>query len=126
MRTHPEAGERILLQSDVPPTVREIVRWHHERWDGSGYPDGLAGDAIPLAVQVITVVDVFDALVSRRPYKEPWSFSDALDENPPSSRFAVQSRRSQRVLRHHAGPLARAFARPRQGCVARRAFGDPA
>jgi len=80
MRTHPESGERILIQSDVPEPVRQIVRWHHERWDGQGYPDGLTGDAIPLAAQIVTVADVFDALISRRPYKEPWGFDQALAE----------------------------------------------
>jgi response regulator RpfG family c-di-GMP phosphodiesterase len=80
MRTHPEAGERILMQSDVPEPVCQMVRWHHERWDGQGYPDGLVGVAIPLPVQIITVVDVFDALTSRRPYKEAWSLEQALEE----------------------------------------------
>jgi response regulator RpfG family c-di-GMP phosphodiesterase len=80
MRTHPESGERILIQSDVPEPVRQIVRWHHERWDGQGYPDGLVGDAIPLAAQIVTVADAFDALISRRPYKEPWGFEQALAE----------------------------------------------
>ena len=80
MRTHPESGEKILIQSDVPEPVRKIVRWHHERWDGSGYPDGLAGDSIPLAVQIITVADAFDALTSVRPYKEAWSLARTLAE----------------------------------------------
>ncbi len=80
MQTHPESGEQILVQSDVPEPVRQIVRWHHERWDGRGYPDGLAGDAIPITVQIITVADVFDALISRRPYKEPWSFQETIEE----------------------------------------------
>ncbi len=50
-------------------TAREIARWHHERWDGSGYPDGLQGDAIPLSAQLMAVADVFDALISKRVYK---------------------------------------------------------
>jgi hypothetical protein len=49
----------------------EIARHHHERWDGSGYPDGLAGAAIPLSARLMAVADVYDALISRRPYKEP-------------------------------------------------------
>jgi HD-GYP domain-containing protein (c-di-GMP phosphodiesterase class II) len=80
MQMHPEAGERILIQSDVPELVRNVARWHHERWDGRGYPDGLAGDKIPLAVQIVTVSDVFDALMSRRPYKDPWRYEDAIAE----------------------------------------------
>jgi putative two-component system response regulator len=53
---------------------RQIALHHHERWDGSGYPDGLAGDAIPLAARLMAVADVFDALISRRVYKTPMSF----------------------------------------------------
>jgi len=56
----------------------EIARHHHERWDGSGYPDGLAGTAIPLSARLMAVADVYDALISRRPYKEPMAHEDAL------------------------------------------------
>jgi putative two-component system response regulator len=59
--------------------AREIAKHHHERWDGSGYPDGLAGEAIPLAARVMALADVFDALISRRVYKEPMSFDAARD-----------------------------------------------
>ena len=55
----------------------EIARHHHERWDGAGYPDGLAGDAIPLSARLMAVADVYDALISRRPYKAPMSHADA-------------------------------------------------
>ena len=57
----------------------EIARHHHEKWDGSGYPDALAGDAIPLSARLMAVADVYDALISRRPYKEPMPHADALD-----------------------------------------------
>lgn len=57
----------------------EIARSHHERYDGKGYPDGLRGEEIPLAARIVAVVDVFDALISRRPYKEPWSVGRAID-----------------------------------------------
>jgi putative two-component system response regulator len=57
-----------------------IARCHHERWDGSGYPAGLAGKDIPLEARIVTVADIFDALTSRRPYKEAWSVDRALDE----------------------------------------------
>ena len=57
----------------------EIARHHHERWDGAGYPDGLAGAAIPLSARLMAVADVYDALISRRPYKEPMTHADAMD-----------------------------------------------
>ena len=56
----------------------DIARWHHERYDGGGYPDGLRGEAIPLAARIVAVVDVFDALISQRPYKQAWSVERAL------------------------------------------------
>ena len=56
----------------------EIARSHHERWDGTGYPDGLSGDAIPLSARIVAVADVYDALRSRRPYKEPFSHEKAM------------------------------------------------
>ena len=58
----------------------QIARWHHERWDGGGYPDGISGEEIPLAVQIVTVADVFDALTATRPYKHAWSADQALEE----------------------------------------------
>ena len=61
-------------------SARSIARTHHERWDGSGYPAGLAGEAIPLAGRICAICDVFDALVSARPYKAAWAVEDALDE----------------------------------------------
>ncbi|MDH4393969.1 MAG: two-component system response regulator [Aquabacterium sp.] len=57
----------------------EIARHHHERWDGAGYPDGLAGTAIPLSARLMAVADVYDALISRRPYKEPMPHAEAID-----------------------------------------------
>jgi putative two-component system response regulator len=58
--------------------AKEIAMWHHERWDGSGYPDGLAGDAIPIPARLMALADVFDALASRRIYKEPMPFEAAV------------------------------------------------
>jgi putative two-component system response regulator len=60
--------------------AEQIAMSHHERWDGSGYPQGLAGEAIPLPGRICAVCDVFDALLSARPYKEPWPYEEALDE----------------------------------------------
>ena len=77
MRTHAALGARAIefAERDEEGPVaflalaREIAHWHHEHWDGSGYPDGLAGDAIPLSARLMTVADVFDAMLSRRVYK---------------------------------------------------------
>ena len=75
MRTHAEIGGRILANSDSPIIqLGEVVAIsHHEKWDGSGYPRGLRGEQIPLAGRIVAVADVFDALTTRRPYKEPFS-----------------------------------------------------
>ena len=56
----------------------EICRWHHERWDGHGYPDGLIGEQIPIAAQVVALADVYDALVSKRVYKDAYSHEQAM------------------------------------------------
>jgi response regulator RpfG family c-di-GMP phosphodiesterase len=60
-------------------TGEEIIRHHHEKWDGSGYPDGLKGENIPLSARIVAVADVFDALTSKRPYKEPFSIEKSLE-----------------------------------------------
>ena len=73
IKTHTQIGERVLGQSPLFELERQAARYHHERWDGSGYPDGLTGTNIPLVARITSVADVFDALVTRRPYKEPWS-----------------------------------------------------
>ena len=59
---------------------RKIALTHHERWDGSGYPAGLAGEEIPLEGRICAICDVFDALLSERPYKQPWPLQDVLNE----------------------------------------------
>jgi putative two-component system response regulator len=60
--------------------AEETALTHHERWDGSGYPAGLAGDEIPITGRIVAVADVFDALTHRRPYKRAWSTDDAIAE----------------------------------------------
>jgi HD-GYP domain-containing protein (c-di-GMP phosphodiesterase class II) len=60
--------------------VHQLVRWSHERWDGDGYPDGLAGVAIPLGARVISVCDAYDAMVSNRPYRSAMTSSSAVEE----------------------------------------------
>ena len=82
METHTTVGADLLTQSNVPHVQMavEIARHHHEWWDGSGYPAGLAGDQIPLTARMTALADVFDALTHRRPYKEAWPVARALEE----------------------------------------------
>jgi PAS domain S-box-containing protein/putative nucleotidyltransferase with HDIG domain len=79
MQKHAEAGHRILSRKKFFRTARQIARSHHERWDGTGYPDGLAGESIPLAARIVALVDVFDALTSARAYKPAWPIEDVLN-----------------------------------------------
>ena len=81
IKAHTTLGARVL-ESDDPllGAAARIARSHHEFWDGSGYPDGLAGEAIPFDARVVHVADVFDVLVHERPYKEAWSVADAARE----------------------------------------------
>ncbi len=81
MRKHPLIGYEILRdsQSRFVQMGAVIALRHHERWDGSGYPDGLKGDAIPLPARIVAVADVFNALTSERPYKRAWSAQEAFD-----------------------------------------------
>ncbi len=70
MKKHADIGHRIIAGiAGIPKTTRACVRHHHERWDGNGYPDGLAGECIPIGARIVTVVDVWDALSTARPYK---------------------------------------------------------
>ena len=84
MKTHAALGAQILdnleMYRDEPlvRTASEICRHHHERYDGRGYPDGLAGDRIPISAQVVSIADVYDALVSPRVYKSAFSHEDAM------------------------------------------------
>ncbi|MDN3651788.1 two-component system response regulator [Thalassotalea ponticola] len=81
MQKHVEYGADIIgLNSSALLTMaREVCLYHHEKYDGSGYPHGIAGSAIPLSARIITVADVFDALTSERPYKQAWTYQQAID-----------------------------------------------
>ena len=85
VKTHSAVGEHMLRQipfNQNEPLVkiaREICRWHHERWDGRGYPDGLKGDEIPISAQVVSLADVYDALTSERCYKAAFDHDTALN-----------------------------------------------
>jgi putative two-component system response regulator len=78
MRTHPARGEDICRHLLSIQPVLPIIRSHHERWDGSGYPDGLAGEQIPLLARILQVADIYDALTSARPYKRACKPGEAL------------------------------------------------
>jgi HD-GYP domain-containing protein (c-di-GMP phosphodiesterase class II) len=80
VRAHPERGERLV--ADVPELadVAPIVRHHHERWDGFGYPDALAGEEIPLGARIVFACDAFDAMTSARPYRPTLTAAAALEE----------------------------------------------
>ncbi|MFD1383797.1 HD domain-containing phosphohydrolase [Rhodanobacter aciditrophus] len=79
MQQHPTIGAKILGNSQSPlfQMAAEIALAHHERWDGSGYPNGLAGEDIPLTARIVALADVFDALTMERPYKKAWPIKDA-------------------------------------------------
>jgi HD-GYP domain-containing protein (c-di-GMP phosphodiesterase class II) len=86
MRTHAETGERLVIGSRVLLPIGPIVRGHHERVDGRGYPDGLRGDEIPLSVRIVSVCDAFDAMANTRQYREGMGIDRAVA-----------------ILREHAG-----------------------
>jgi putative two-component system response regulator len=78
MQQHTLIGERIVAPLRIAAHVGPIIRSHHERWDGGGYPDGLSGTAIPLGARIVSVVDAFDAMTTQRPYNRVRSHSEAL------------------------------------------------
>lgn len=79
MKLHCIAGERILSRKPFFAVARQIARSHHENWDGSGYPDSLSGEAIPLPARITHLADIFDALTSKRVYKPPWPAEKAVE-----------------------------------------------
>lgn len=80
VRQHPVVGRRILEPLFDDDTVLAVVSWHHERWDGGGYPDGLAGEAIPLVARITSIADTLDAMTSRRAYRDALPWDAAVDE----------------------------------------------
>ncbi|MFA7280452.1 MAG: HD domain-containing phosphohydrolase [Sterolibacterium sp.] len=79
MRTHVAMGEQIVTGAGWLDGGKDVVASHHEKWDGSGYPRGQTGDAIPLVARIFAIVDVFDALCAKRPYKEPLTLAAAME-----------------------------------------------
>ena len=91
MQRHTAWGDHLLTENHDFEVARQVARWHHEHWDGGGYPDGLSGPQIPLAARIVAVADVYDALISERPYKKAW---------PPE----VAVRELQRMAGSHLDP----------------------
>lgn len=79
MERHPAAGEKMLAGIEFPWDVKPMIRHHHERWDGKGYPDQIAGDSIPLSARILCLADVWDALTTDRPYRTAFSRERAMD-----------------------------------------------
>ena len=84
MKSHAPEGGQIIYETmggieerDYIEMAHDVAKYHHEKWDGSGYPEGLAGEEIPLCARIMAVADVFDALISKRCYKEPIPFQKA-------------------------------------------------
>jgi CHASE2 domain-containing sensor protein len=105
MKTHTTLGAQILSgsRSELLQLAEEIALTHHERWDGSGYPAGLAGEQIPLEGRICAVCDVYDALVSERPYKRAWSREDALAEIRRGAGSHFDPRLAEAFLRLYEG-----------------------
>ena len=80
VKQHPVFGEQIVAPLDSVHDVIPLIRWHHERPDGKGYPDGVAGGAIPFLVRILSVADVYDALASKRPYREALAHADCVKQ----------------------------------------------
>lgn len=81
MKTHPTIGAEIIGDHDssLLQMAKSIALNHHEKWDGSGYPNGIKGETIPIEARIVTIADVFDALTTERPYKKAWSIEDAVN-----------------------------------------------
>ena len=81
MKTHAEIGYKLLStnKDEFFPDAADIALYHHEKWNGKGYPNGIAKDAIPLPARILSVIDVFDALTHKRVYKEAWSVEKAVN-----------------------------------------------
>jgi len=80
IETHPILGEQIIAPLGLPKLIHQVVRHHHERWDGSGYPDRLSGTNIPAAARLFAIADSIDAMTATRPYRQPRSFEKAVRE----------------------------------------------
>ena len=121
MRMHPDLGAAVLPQDRSLALVYAGVRYHHERWDGAGYPTGLRGEAIPLAARILAIADSLDAICMDRPYRPRRPFSVALDTvsraagqqfDPALVEIAVRALAKNPAPPRPAAPPAPAFALP--------------
>ncbi len=80
VKKHPHLGTQLVCPLDISPMIKLIIRHHHERYDGKGYPDGLAGESIPLSARIVMIADAYDAMTSDRPYRKALSSNDTLQE----------------------------------------------
>lgn len=80
LKKHPEVGWRITQAIPELNPISDIILYHHERWDGTGYPRGLAGEEIPLMARIISIVDAYDAMIEERPYRKAMSKEEAIAE----------------------------------------------
>jgi len=108
MQTHAEIGERILRSSPTLEYVAEIVRWHHERYDGRGYPDRLSGEGIPVAARIVAVCAAFVAMMKQRPFSDAITVEEALAE----LRRGSGSQFDPQIVEAFSGLLQRAVALP--------------
>lgn len=147
MKTHTTVGADMLAQipvrhgEDLVKTACEICRWHHERWDGKGYPDGLKGDEIPIAAQVVSLADVYDALTSPRVYKPAIPHDEALRmildgqcgqfnplllaclaENAEKIRTALQGDAAEEIRQRNLRSISEETLRGEGGAVSERAL----
>lgn len=104
IQQHPVWGEELLEGIEFPWDIKPIIRWHHEKYDGSGYPDRLRGEAVPVGAQVLCIADVYDALTSTRSYRPAMSHADALQQMD-ASRGWWSPAVYQAFLRSVAAPL---------------------
>jgi len=92
VKIHPSVGAEILERVDFPYPVARIVRFHHEKWNGGGYPSGLRGEEIPLGARILAAVDCFDALISGRPYRDAYALEEALQKMAAESGVSFDPR----------------------------------
>jgi HD-GYP domain-containing protein (c-di-GMP phosphodiesterase class II) len=111
MREHPAAGERLVAGAHFPLQVMPMIRHHHERWDGAGYPDRLVGEEIPLWARLLSIADVYDALTTTRSYRTAFSVAEAATIMKGESGRAFDPNLLERFLAEVL-PASEALGRP--------------